>query len=108
MSDLTTIDTSPALDFAEAKSRSDAISRALRRAARQSRQPTPLIVGGGVGVRARRGDRAFRLGLIMSFIVMVAAPAVAASIYWGLIASKQYVSEAKFTLRSGEASPLDF
>ena len=38
---------------------------------------------------------------------MVALPALAATVYWGLIASKQYESEAKFTLRSGEASPLD-
>ena len=29
------------------------------------------------------------------------------SVYWGLIATKQYTTEAKFALRSGEASPLD-
>ena len=106
MSNLTTIETRPPLALAEAKAQSDAISRALRRAARQSRQPTPLIVGGG-GVRARKGDRLFRLGLIISFITIVGLPTLGASIYWGLIASKQYESEAKFTLRSGESSPLD-
>ena len=106
MSDLTTIESPRVLDLVDVKAKSDAIARALRRAARQSRQPAPLIVGGG-GVRARRGDRIFRLGLIVSFVVMVALPALAATVYWGLIASKQYESEAKFTLRSGEASPLD-
>ena len=103
---MTTIETPRVLDLVDVRAKSDAISRALRRAARQSRQPAPLIVGGG-GVRARRGDRVFRLGLIVSFVVMVALPALAATVYWGLIASKQYESEAKFTLRSGEASPLD-
>lgn len=106
MSDLTTIETPWSLNPVEVRAKSDAISRALRRAARQSRQPAPLIVGGG-GVRARKGDRAFRLGLIVSFVVVVALPALAATVYWGFIASKQYESEAKFTLRSGEASPLD-
>jgi capsular polysaccharide transport system permease protein len=106
LSDLTTIETPRTLSLVDAKARSDAISRALRRAARQSRQPAPLIVGGG-GVRARKGDRVFRLALIMSFLFMAALPAIAATIYWGFIASKQYESEAKFTLRSGEASPLD-
>ena len=100
------IETLRPLDPTEVRARSEAVSRALRRAARQSRQPAPLIVGGG-GVRARRGDRAFRLGLIVSFVLMVVLPALAATVYWGLIASKQYQSEAKFTLRSGEASPLD-
>ena len=100
------IETPQPLDPTEVRARSEAVSRALRRAARQSRQPAPLIVGGG-GVRARRGDRAFRLGLIVSFVLMVVLPALAATVYWGLIASKQYQSEAKFTLRSGEASPLD-
>lgn len=81
-----------------------AISRALRRAARQARQPTPLIVGGGVPVR--RGDRAFRLGIVASFIVVVFIPALVAGVYWGLIASPQYATEAKFTLRSNEPSGL--
>ncbi len=106
MSDLTTIETPRPLDPVDVKAKADAISRALRRAARQSRQPAPLIVGGG-GVRARKGDRVFRLALIVSFIVMVALPTVVATVYWGLIASKQYQSTAEFMLRSGEASPLD-
>ncbi|HEY8124875.1 MAG TPA: hypothetical protein VIF88_05600 [Methylocystis sp.] len=82
------------------------ISRALRRAANKSRAPTSVIAGGG-GFQARRGDRAFRLGVLASFAAFVIAPFLVASIYWGLIASKQYVTETKFALRAGEASSLD-
>jgi capsular polysaccharide transport system permease protein len=82
------------------------IALALRRAANKSRAPARVITGGG-GFQARRGDRAFRLGVLASFAAFVIAPFVVASIYWGLIASKQYVTETKFALRAGEASSLD-
>jgi capsular polysaccharide transport system permease protein len=78
-----------------------AISRALRRAANKSRAPSSIIAGGG-GFAARRGDRAFQIGLLASFVAFVIAPLLFASIYWGLIASKQYVTETKFALRSSE------
>ncbi|MBI1980730.1 MAG: hypothetical protein HYS63_04090 [Methylocystis sp.] len=82
------------------------IAQALRRAANKSRGPVKVITGGG-GFQARRGDRAFRLGVLASFAACVVAPFLVASIYWGLIASKQYVTETKFALRAGEASSLD-
>ncbi len=90
----------------DARSSTEAISRALRRAARQSRTPAPLI-SGGAGFRARKGERAFKWGVLVSFILLVACPALVSAIYWGLIASNQYLVEAKFALRSGEASVLD-
>ncbi len=90
----------------EASLKAKSISRALRRAANKSRAPTSVIAGGG-GFQARRGDRAFRLGVVASFLAVVVAPFLVASIYWGLIASKQYVTETKFALRAGEASTLD-
>lgn len=89
----------------EAKAITAAVSRALRRAARESRRPPPIVAGGGG--RARRGDRAFRLGLVLSLVLMVALPVVGAGIYWGGIASDQYASEVKFTLRVAESTPLD-
>lgn len=104
--DLAAPDPKTPTTFVEAKAKTDAVARALRRAARQSRAPAPLI-SGGAGFRARKGDRAFRWGVIVSFVLMVACPSIVATVYWGLIASKQYVSEAKFALRSGEASVLD-
>ncbi len=90
----------------DASFKAKSISRALRRAANKSRAPTSVIAGGG-GFQARRGDRAFRLGVLASFAAFVIAPFLVASIYWGLIASKQYVTETKFSLRAGEASSLD-
>mgnify|MGYP001765991261 CR=1 FL=1 len=108
MTDLAAVDEFRVLTNEETKATAAAISRALRRAARESRKPAPIIVGGGGGgVRARRGDQILRIALILSFVVSVLIPTLSASIYWGLIASKQYVTEAQFTLRSGESSPLD-
>ncbi|MFO1103352.1 MAG: hypothetical protein U1E20_10670 [Methylocystis sp.] len=90
----------------DATAKAKSIAHALRRAANKSRAPTRVITGGG-GFQARRGDRAFRLGILASFAAFVVAPFLVASIYWGLIASKQYVTETKFALRAGEASSLD-
>ncbi len=105
LTDLSPLKTATALDVERSREMAAAMSRALRRAARQARQPTPLIVGGGVPVR--RGDRTFRLGVIASFVAFVLIPALLAGLYWGLIASPQYATEAKFTLRSNESSVLD-
>ena len=57
----------------EASLKAKSISRALRRAANKSRAPTSVIAGGG-GFQARRGDRAFRLGVLASFAAFVVAP----------------------------------
>lgn len=90
----------------DADFKAKSIAQALRRAANKSRGPAKVITGGG-GFQARRGDRAFRLGVLASFVAFVIAPFLVASTYWGLIASKQYVTETKFALRAGEASSLD-
>ena len=45
---------------------------------------------GGAGFRARKGDRAFRIGILASFVALFLLPLLGVSIYWGLIASKQY------------------
>lgn len=79
-----------------------AISRALRRAAHRARAPASVIVGGG-GFAVRRGDRMFRHALIASFAALALAPLIVASIYWGLIASNQYVTETKFSLQSADS-----
>ncbi|QGM97395.1 hypothetical protein [Methylocystis parvus] len=79
-----------------------AISRALRRAANRSRAPSSVIAGGGYAVR--RGEKAFQKGLWGSFAFCVIAPVFVASVYWGLIASKQYLTETKFALRGSESS----
>lgn len=87
----------------QALAQRQAISRALRRAARTARAPASVI-SGGFG-QARGGARAFRIGLVASFVLMVAIPLVAESAYWGLLASKQYATELRFAVRSSESGP---
>ena len=94
------------LTVADGRARALAVAAALRRAARKSREPVSLISGGG-GFRARKGDRLFRLGMIVSLIIFVACPVIVASTYFGLVASDQYLTEVQFSLRSGEGSVLD-
>lgn len=77
-----------------------AISRALRRAARTARAPASVISGGFGEVRG--GARWFRIGLVASFVLMVALPLIAESAYWGLIAAKQYATELRFAVRSSD------
>lgn len=88
----------------QALAQRQAISRALRRAARTARAPASII-SGGLG-EARGGARAFRIGLIVSFALMVVLPLVVESVYWGLIASKQYATELRFAVRNAESGPL--
>jgi capsular polysaccharide transport system permease protein len=91
-----------AIDPDDAARISKAISRALKRAANKSRAPSSIIAGGG-GFSARRGERAFQIALLASFVALVVVPLLGASIYWGLIASRQYATETKFALRSSES-----
>jgi capsular polysaccharide transport system permease protein len=105
LTDLSPLNATTVVDVERSREMAAAISRALRRAARQARHPAPLIVGGGVPVR--RGDRAFRLGIIASFVAIVILPAFVAGVYWGLIASPQFATETKFSLRSNESSGTD-
>ena len=89
----------------EAAEKRIAISQALRQAARAARAPGGIISGGAA--LGRRGRLAFRWGIIGSFIIMVLCPFVVETIYWGFIATDQYSTSIKFTIRAGEGSPLD-
>ncbi len=88
------------MDFA---THADAVSRALRRAARQARAPQSILSGGSV---VRKSDRLLRIGLWASFVLIVLIPLVGASVYWSRIASDQYATETKFALRTGEGASL--
>jgi len=90
----------------EARQLAESVSRALKRAARTARTPASII-SGSAGPRARKGDRAFRLGVIASFFVVLLGAVVVESVYWGLIASDQYSTALKFAIREGRSSPLD-
>jgi capsular polysaccharide transport system permease protein len=91
---------------ADGKNQAAAIARALRRAAREARMPAS-IVSGGTGFRRSRKDRLFTLGLVASFLAIVLLPAAVAGLYYGLIASDQYATETRFSLRSGEPGISD-
>jgi capsular polysaccharide transport system permease protein len=90
----------------DGKSKAAAIARALRRAARDARMPAS-IVSGGTGFRRSRKDRLFTLGLVASFVAIFLLPAIVVGIYYGLIASDQYATETRFSLRSGEPGISD-
>lgn len=104
--DITAVDPKLPVSVGDPKTQREAIARALRRAAHKAQMPMGVI-SGGAGFRARKGEKAFRWGIIASFFVMVACPLAAASIYWGLLATKQFLTETKFALRAGEPSVLD-
>lgn len=88
-----------------AEDRSGAISLEFRRVARKARIPKPITTGGG-GFRARRSDKIFRSYLIGSFILLFVAPTMLASIYYSFIAADQYISEARFTVKSSDGAGL--
>lgn len=81
-----------------------AISRGLRKAARQAREPHSFVSGGGV--RMTRGDRIFRQAAIVSFFVLALLPILGSAVYLGLIAANQYSTETKFAVRTGDSSGL--
>ena len=95
-----------ALSLVGAQDRAAAIAKGLRSAARKARAPTVFVSGGG-GFRARKGARLFFYGVVSSFFVMFFIPTIITSIYYGLIVSDQYATEARFALKTGETSVLD-
>ena len=94
------------LSLGDAQQRAAAISKGFRAAVRKANTPTVFISGGG-GFRARKGARYFFYGVIASFVLLVLLPTALVSVYYGLIASKQYATETRFSLQSGEGSILD-
>src|ERR1700691_2274406 len=79
--------------------RAQAVSKALAYAARRARfsiRARSAYRGGSL--EARAGAKLMRLATIVLFVLIVAIPNVVVSFYYGLLASDQYVSEAKFTV----------
>ena len=96
---------SPAVGALE---RAQAVSRALTDAARRARfsvRARQAYRGGSFESRA--GAKVMRILAIALFIAMVVVPDLVVSVYLGLIASDQYVSEAKFTVSSGAIPKMD-
>jgi len=84
------------------------VSQSLSDAARRSRMSARArnAYSGG-GFQARRGAKASRWALVLSFVLLVLTPGLASAVYYGFIASNQYVSEAEFTVTGGEAPAPD-
>ncbi len=91
----------------DGKGKAAAIARALRRAARDARTPASIVSGGSAGFRRSRKDRLFTLGLLASFAAVVLVPTLVVGMYYGLIASDQYATEVRFSLRNGEPGISD-
>ncbi len=81
------------------------ISRALKRAANKSRAPAGIVTGGAYSTRPE--DRLLRTGVAASFALIVILPVLFATIYWGLVASDQYVTEAKFALHTSDGPSFE-
>jgi capsular polysaccharide transport system permease protein len=85
-----------------------AVSVALSDAARRTRLSSRRRdFDSGGGFKARRGAKLFRLLMIGSFLLIVAAPTLATAVYYYGFASDQYVSETDFTVAVGEAPVPD-
>jgi capsular polysaccharide transport system permease protein len=87
--------------------RAQAVSRALTDAARRARFSTRARGAYRGSFAARRGAKLVRILTIGLFALMVIVPDVVVSLYFGLIASDQYVSEAKFTVSSAAIPKMD-
>lgn len=93
---------------ATALNRARILSGALSEAARRARFSTrsrSRFTGGGF--QARRGAVLWRRALLASFVLVVALPALGAILYFGILASNQYVVEARFTVAGGSPPQLD-
>ena len=95
-------DPKPGTALARVRAVSVALSDAARRSRLSSRRAASLRSG---GFENRRGAKLTRYLLLGSFVAIFVLPTVAAILYFGLIATDQYVAEAEFTVSAGE-SPL--
>ena len=95
----------PTFDVVE---RAKAVSRSLSDAARRARFSTrarSAFKGGSF--EARRGTKVMRYVTIVLLVLMVIVPNLVSTVYYGLIASDQYVSEARFTVSTAALPKFD-
>ncbi|AHK45889.1 RkpR, polysaccharide export protein [Ensifer adhaerens OV14] len=95
-----------ATEFPLARDRARAVSVELRRAARKARASRPVTSGGG-GFRTRAIDRVFTRFIVGSFLLIFLIPVSVATTYFLLLASDQFVTEARFAVRSGTPGGIE-
>ncbi|OAI23186.1 lipopolysaccharide biosynthesis protein [Methylosinus sp. R-45379] len=99
---------SPDLRTVNALERAEAVQRFLAEAARRARFSARARGAYQKSSFAeRRGAKAMRIAFLVLAIAMVAIPNVVGGLYYGLLASDQYVAEAKFTVSSAAIPKLD-
>jgi capsular polysaccharide transport system permease protein len=88
--------------------RAQAVSKALTDAARRARfSVRARSANRGGSFAARPGAKLMRALMIALFVMTVAVPDLVVTVYFGLIASDQYVTEAKFTVSSAVIPKMD-
>jgi capsular polysaccharide transport system permease protein len=87
-----------------ARNLSQALSEAARRARFSVRTRRKYTDG---GFHARRGAVLMRWAIQVTFCLMVVVPTLFAILYYGFIASDEYVAEAKFTVSSNQGPAID-
>lgn len=95
---------SPHSALERARLLSQALSDAARKTRISKRSRRALQTGGFAG---RRGATLFRFFVRISFAVLVIIPTTLGAIYYGAIASDQYVAEAQFTVMGGVVPSSD-
>lgn len=88
--------------------RAKRVSQALTETARMARFSTRRRgkYGSG-GFSGRRGEAAFQLFARLSFLVIVVLPASLATLYFFVLATPQYISEARFSVNVAQVPQLD-
>jgi capsular polysaccharide transport system permease protein len=87
--------------------RAQAVTRAIGDAARRARFSMRARGAYRGDFELRQGAKAIRIITMVLFVLMIVIPNVTALVYFGLLASDQYVSEAKFTVSSGLIPKMD-
>jgi capsular polysaccharide transport system permease protein len=78
-----------------------AIGIELRKAARQSRAPSAIVIGGG-GFRARRGEKHFATVLILSFILLLPVASILTGVYLVFFSAAEFITEARIAIRHND------
>ena len=90
------------------KERAALVAKALSEAARRARFSTKRRRGlTQTGFRARKNEQLFRLLRVLSFLVLFVIPIVVGGVYLWLVATDQYIAEARFTVRGGMPPSMD-
>lgn len=91
-----------------ALAKSGQVRDALRVVVRNLRSSSRRRRGFDTSAFARRRD-AWLVSILfkVSFVLVFLMPSLSALVYWGFIASPQYVAEARFTVQGGEPVQLD-